>query len=175
MSTAVIRCWSSKYCQLIRILTALYSQVSVIAASTYGCPLLGMHEFPIWANTTDCSIVAASYQWTFFPSLFAFVKWAVSQRLHYRGVIQRILPKCLISSSLTSWIKSSWNKTSPAESWSLLVRKNISRAKKSHEDFEETEIGWLSRTFSLLLYCCVNDLCMCIFQYSLPPLWHWCK
>lgn len=36
--------------------------VSVIAASTYGCPLLGMHEFPIWANTTNCSIVAASYQ-----------------------------------------------------------------------------------------------------------------
>jgi len=36
--------------------------VSVIAASTYGCPLLQMHEFPIWANTTDCSIVAASYQ-----------------------------------------------------------------------------------------------------------------
>jgi len=31
--------------------------VSVIAASTYGCPLLGMHDFPAWANTTDCSSI----------------------------------------------------------------------------------------------------------------------
>ena len=33
------------------------SKVSVIAASTYGCPLLGMHDFPAWANTTDCSSI----------------------------------------------------------------------------------------------------------------------
>ena len=72
----------------------------------------------------------------FFPSR-AFVKWALGQRLHYRGVIQRILPKCLISSSLTSWIKSSWSKLPPAESWSLektlLGQKNLMKTSKKQK------------------------------------------
>merc|ERR1712013_164331 len=61
-------CEASKHKQQRRMVSSgvglnlITLAVSVIAASTYGCPLLGMHEFPIWANTTDCSIVAASYQ-----------------------------------------------------------------------------------------------------------------
>ena len=54
------------------------SKVSVIAASTYGCPLLGMHDFPAWANTTDCSSIM---QWNQKTASFSFSEFFRSASL----------------------------------------------------------------------------------------------
>ena len=75
--------------------SSLSSQVSVIAASTYGCPLLGMHDFPAWANTTDCSTILPT-QWNLNIAVFQLLHifaniFKVCQ--HYRLQMCRLAAK----------------------------------------------------------------------------------